>query len=104
METSLVLSELKSGLSGLYGDRLSSLWLFGSRARGEESPDSDFDVMIVLKDKVDAGEEIARTGGVVSSLGLKYDVVPSCVYVSADRFAREQSPLFLNVRREGKQI
>jgi predicted nucleotidyltransferase len=33
-----------------YGDRLKGLYLFGSRARGDHSPDSDADVAVVLAD------------------------------------------------------
>jgi predicted nucleotidyltransferase len=29
-----------------------SIYLFGSRSRGESNPDSDFDIMIVLKDNL----------------------------------------------------
>ena len=33
-----------------YGDRLRSVWLFGSRARGEEpGPESDVDVLVVIR-------------------------------------------------------
>jgi predicted nucleotidyltransferase len=35
---------------GEYGDELRSVWLFGSRARGEEpKPQSDVDVLVVLR-------------------------------------------------------
>jgi antitoxin ChpS len=33
-----------------YGDRLTGLYLFGSRARGDYRPDSDADVVVVLAD------------------------------------------------------
>ena len=53
---------------------------------------------------IDPGEEIARTGEVTAQLSLKHDVVISRVFISADQFSEEQSPLLLNVRREGIQI
>ena len=31
----------------LYGDELASVWLYGSRARGDNEPDSDLDVLVV---------------------------------------------------------
>jgi len=33
-----------------YGDRLAGLLLFGSRARGDHTPESDADVAVILKD------------------------------------------------------
>lgn len=34
-----------------YGGRLAGLYLFGSRARGDHTPESDFDVAVVLADR-----------------------------------------------------
>ena len=33
-----------------YGDRVKGIYLFGSRARGDHTPDSDADVVVVLAD------------------------------------------------------
>jgi uncharacterized protein len=99
-----VLSLLRKRLEALYGDRLSDLMLFGSQARGEESPGSDIDIMVVLQGAVNAGEEIERVGPITAALSLDHDVVLSCVFVSSDRFYNERSPLLLNVRREGVAI
>jgi uncharacterized protein len=59
-QLSNLLIELKASLVNLYGDRLFSLILFGSQARGEATPDSDIDVMAVLNDPVNVAEEIYR--------------------------------------------
>ncbi len=96
-----ILAELQGEMRGIYGDRLDSLLLFGSQARGEAEPGSDIDLLVVLKDAVHPGVEIKKTGHIVSSLSLRYDVVLSLTFVSTARFAKERSPLFLNIRREG---
>ena len=99
-----VLKELRSALLGLYGPRLRRMVVFGSQARGEGTVDSDVDVMVVLAGHVDSGREVTRASSVLSDLSLRHDVVLSCVFVSSARFARERSPLFLNVRREGSAV
>jgi predicted nucleotidyltransferase len=96
-----ILAELRSSFEALYGDRLVSIILFGSHARGHAEQGSDIDVLVVLKDAVNPGTEIIRTSEIRSALSLKYDVVVSCIYVSAERYQTEQSPLLINIRREG---
>ena len=75
--------------------------LYGSRARGEHRPDSDIDVLVVVRDPVDYQALIERTSDVVSALSLENDVVISRAFVGVERFERGQSPFLLNVRREG---
>ncbi|MCF7810419.1 nucleotidyltransferase domain-containing protein [bacterium] len=96
-----ILSELRNRLENLYGSRFVKLVLFGSQARKDSESGSDIDVMIVLKGKVIPSDEIALVIPITASLSLHYDVVISCVYISEKRFNSEQSPLLLNVRREG---
>ena len=96
-----ILAELRRGLEAIYGDRLVRLVLFGSHARREAREDSDIDVMVVLQGPVDSGAEIARCSEYKSALCLKHDAWITSVYVSEDRFQTGQSPLLLNVRREG---
>ena len=96
-----ILREFREGLEQIYGSRLVRVVLFGSQAREEAEPDSDIDVMLVLEGAVDPHREIQRLSSFTSGLSLKHDVVISCVYVSEEGFDHEQSPLMLNVRREG---
>ena len=96
-----ILAEFRRGLEALYGSRLIEVVLFGSQARNDASADSDIDVMVVLRGAVDSNREIPRASPLASGLSLKYDVVISCVYVSEEGFRRDESPLLLNVRREG---
>ena len=96
-----ILAELRRGLEAIYGDRLARLVLFGSQARGDAKPDSDIDVLVVLKDPEDSGEGISRCSEFIAGISLEHNTVVCPVYISEDRFQREQSPLMLNVRKEG---
>ncbi len=53
METKTVidktLSELKTRISALLGDRLEKVVLYGSRARGDYDGNSDIDVAVIVK-------------------------------------------------------
>ncbi len=99
-----IMLEMQQALKDIYGERIVRIMLFGSHARGDASAESDVDALIVLKGAVKPGEEIARTGGIASELSLKHDVVISCTFVSAERYETEQSPLLINVRREGVAV
>jgi predicted nucleotidyltransferase len=96
-----ILAELRCRFEALYRERLVKMVLYGSQARGDADPGSDIDVLVVLKGIVSPCDEVARTEDEVAELSLNHDVVVTCVFVSEERFEREQSPLLLNVRREG---
>jgi len=103
-EQTTVLAELRRELARLLGDQFIAAYLFGSRARGEHRPDSDLDVLVVVRGAVDYGDLVRRTSESVSALSLKYDTVISRVFVSKERFERERSPFLLNVRREAVEV
>ncbi|NEO26336.1 MAG: nucleotidyltransferase domain-containing protein [Kamptonema sp. SIO4C4] len=96
-----ILSQLRSHLENLYGDRLVHLILFGSQARGEATPDSDIDILIVLKGTVNIGEEIQRTSPIIATLSLNYNIVLSRLFMNQETFTKKSSPLLRNIRQEG---
>lgn len=49
-EVSGALRRFAADLAAHYGERLDDLFLFGSRARQDHEPDSDVDVVVLLKD------------------------------------------------------
>jgi uncharacterized protein len=99
-----VLTELNARLTERYGERLVKLVLFGSQARGDARPDSDIDVMVVLRGEVDVETERRRVLPITAELSLENNVVILCVYVSESRFDQERSPLLRNARAEGVAV
>jgi predicted nucleotidyltransferase len=100
-----ILRELKKGLVEIYGDQLKAVYLFGSFARGEgHLPDSDIDVMIVLKGEFDHREVSKRSSEFVASLSLQNDVVISRKFASESVYASSKMPLYINVRKEGVAV
>lgn len=96
-----ILTELRAQLAALYGDRLVKVILFGSQARGDATPESDIDVMVVLQGAVDPFAEIDRTSRLNAELSLAFDTLISRTFLSEQEFREGQSSLLRNVRREG---
>jgi len=43
------LKKLKKGLIEIYGEQVDRILLYGSRARGDENPDSDIEIWLFLR-------------------------------------------------------
>jgi hypothetical protein len=53
-----------------------AIWLFGSRARGDHRPDSDFDLLVVAKEGQAWGEDYRRVYRATRGTGIGCDVIP----------------------------
>ncbi|MDD5133846.1 MAG: nucleotidyltransferase domain-containing protein [Phycisphaerae bacterium] len=101
MDIKLILKEFKQEVSKLYEKKLNSIILYGSWARGKATEDSDIDLAIVLEGNVIAGREIDRMIDIITDINLKYGVLLSVYPVSKKDYATVNSPLILNIRKEG---
>lgn len=100
-EIQMLIKQFKKELMNIYGEKIHSILLYGSRARGDERLNSDIDILIVLKDEFDYSEILKRSDDLAASLSLENDVVISRVFVSEKDFTERQIPFLMNVRREG---
>jgi len=101
MKIKEILKEFKEEIEKLYGKRLKDVILYGSWARGEATDESDIDLLIVLEGKVIPGKEIDRMIDIITEINLKYRVLISVYPVSEEDYSTVNSPLLINVRREG---
>lgn len=101
MEIKQILKEFRESLEKLYGKRLKNIILYGSYARGKATQGSDIDLAIVLEGDVAAGKEIDRIIDIVTEINLSYGVLLSVYPISEKNYATINSPLLLNMRREG---
>ncbi len=95
-----LLQELKGSLSEIYGEKLAGIYLYGSYAHREGRPESDVDIVIVLKDFQDYWEEVKRTSRIISELSLKFGVSISPIRIKEEDWLQGESPFLNNVRRE----
>lgn len=94
------LAELTQQVQAHYGVRLACLLLFGSQARGDAVHGSDVDILVVLHGETEPHDKpFARD--LVYALLLRYDLLAMLLHTTLDRYLYEQSPLMINIRREG---
>ena len=103
-DISPLLRKIKKGLLQIYGDQVDRVLLYGSRARGDHRPDSDIDILIVLKDDFNYSEMLHLSSDWAASLSLENDVVISRAFVSKEQFEHRQTPFLMNVRREAVSV
>lgn len=53
-----------------------AIWLFGSRARGDHRPDSDFDLVVVAKPGAEWNEDFDAAYRPTMGTGVACDVIP----------------------------
>lgn len=84
---------------------LREVWMFGSRARGNERPDSDVDVLLVVG-RDDQKERALETAyGVSGDLRRSYQTPLSpIVYSERELRAKRGLPLVKNIRMEGRLL
>ena len=97
----ILLQELKSQLQALYGDRLFSVLLYGSVARGEPTVDSDIDVLVVLKERVSPVQESRRMADIRLHFILEFGELVSIMPMSWEAFSDRSDSFANTLRREG---
>jgi predicted nucleotidyltransferase len=78
--------------------------LYGSFAKNNATKESDIDIAVVLKGKVDKVKEIDRMGEVLYDLILETDELISVYPVSEDELNNSIWPLYHHIRTEGLKI
>jgi predicted nucleotidyltransferase len=102
MEIEPILKEFKQKTTELYGARLKKVVLYGSYARGQANDEhSDIDLAVVLVGTVEPCEEIDRMADIFTDLNLEHNVLIAVYPVSESNFEKVESPLLINVRRDG---
>ena len=94
------LIQFRAAINELYGDRVERIVLFGSRARGDARPDSDYDVAVFLKDMQDRWDVFDRMAIIETNIIEKTGLVIHAMPYTAETY-KERTPLMHEIRREG---
>lgn len=106
-ELSEILTTTYGRLSSIFGSSLENVLLYGSYARGEQTPESDIDVIALVdmpKEELCAYKR--RISDFSSELDLQYDVLLSIKLQDTETFNRYKDilPFYKNVLKEGISV
>jgi len=102
--TDQIVQKCKEVLAKQYGKRLKGVILYGSMARGESTPASDIDLLILLEQPLDYFAELRQLVDVLYSVQLESEQLISAKPVSVNDFEAGSISLYRNARREGVAV
>ncbi len=98
-----VLLRFRAALDAAYGDRIERVVLFGSRARGDHRPDSDYDVAVFLKNFRSFGREIEPLAAIEIDILYDTGALVSALPMPEGSY-NERTGLMHEMRREGVDL
>ena len=98
-----VLTRLRAALDAAYGARIERIVLFGSRARGNARPDSDYDVAVFLRDYRDFSDELTALVDIGTDLLWDTGAVINALPLTAGSY-RDRTGLMQELRRDGVDL
>jgi predicted nucleotidyltransferase len=98
-----ILKRFRATLDEVYGTRLDRVILYGSRARGDARPDSDYDVAVFLRDMPDRFAELDVLADLSTAL---LDETGEFIHAMAYRAGayNERTPLMHEIRLDGVDL
>jgi predicted nucleotidyltransferase len=99
-----ILERFRAAVTEIYGDRLERVVLFGSRARGDAEPDSDYDVAVFLRDMPDRFAEMNRLAEVVTDILYSDGRFIHAMPWAAETYNDPRMPLMHEIRAEGLDL
>jgi predicted nucleotidyltransferase len=98
-----VIVRLRTALQAAYGDRLKRAMLFGSRARGDHRPDSDYDVAVFIERAEPLARELDRLAEISTDILLDTGTVVSAKPFPAGAW-HARTGFMGELRREGRAL
>ncbi|MFN8208963.1 MAG: nucleotidyltransferase domain-containing protein [Bacteroidales bacterium] len=102
IDNKLILKDLDQLLRSKFPDNLKDIILFGSQVFGNEHRDSDYDILIILKQKSDWRIE-REISDLCFEIDLKYDIVTDTHIIGEPELStlRGKQPIFVNAISNG---
>jgi predicted nucleotidyltransferase len=96
-----IASKTRKVLEEIYGERLRGVYLYGSAARDQLTPDSDIDIAIILDDIKSRFEEHQRTSKLGSDISLQYNTVVLFFFAEERDLQRGRFAIHRAIKKKG---
>lgn len=106
-QLNLIQKKMAMQYHSVYGDDIDRILLYGSYARGDNTEDSDIDIVaIVHGDRAGLQEKLKSLWSYSAEIGLENDVIISPTVIPYDEFEqyKEKLPYYININKEGLLI
>ena len=99
-----ILTRFRAALNEAYGSRLDRVVLYGSRARGDAAPDSDYDIAVFLRDMPDRAAELNRLADLGTNILHDTGELVHAMPYASETYDDPRMPLMHEIRREGLDL
>jgi len=96
-----IAGKAREDLDQIYGERLRGVYLYGSAARDQLTPDSDIDIAIVLDEIPSRFEEHEQTSQLSSDISLENNTVVTFLFIAESDFKEGLFTIHRVIKREG---
>lgn len=100
----LLLKRIRALVEPVFGARLRGVVLYGSMSRGDAREDSDVDVLVLLDEPIQLGEDLRAIVHATYPLQLEIDRSIHAVPVSCRSYDAGSFALYRNAKREGVRL
>ena len=98
-----VLKRFRVAVDEVYGDRMERVVLYGSRARGDHQPDSDYDIAVFIKDSGTLTEDLDKLASLTTAILLDTGAVISAKPFHAGAY-RARTAFMHDLRKDGLDL
>lgn len=96
-----LVNKIKENLIRKYGKKIKKVILYGSYARGENTRESDVDILVLIDDSLKTSEVRKSISGLLLNILLKEEEFISVIVLPENFFNSYNYPFLLNVKKEG---